>query len=70
MSGDMVKNKTYKREFGGALFLLLCWPVFQGNVEMATVLAWPVIMFNAGVYGMDWWNKQWGGGNGLPFRAG
>ena len=50
--------KTWKREVALALLVGLGYVVWQDNVEMAKVIAWPVISFAAVAFGLDWYGKS------------
>lgn len=40
-------KKTFKREYAAVLMGTLLWIVYNDNVEMAQVLAWPILSFVA-----------------------
>lgn len=42
--------KTYGREIGLVLFLVLGWLVYDGNVGMVEALAFPICFFGASVF--------------------
>lgn len=55
-----MKQKTWKREVALLLLAALGFTVFTHNLEMASVLVWPVMTFAAAAFGLDSVAKQFG----------
>ena len=55
---ESIKDKTFKREFAMIVFSVLCWAIFQGDVEMVKILIYPFMAFIALAFGLDWKTKQ------------
>lgn len=57
-------KKTWHRETALALLVVLCWTIYNEDVEMVKVIVYPVLTYAALAYGLkradtsDWVRKQ------------
>lgn len=51
-------RKTFKREVAVCLLILMGYVTVQGNAEILEIIVWPIMMFAATAFGMDWAGKQ------------
>jgi len=49
---EKVKNKTFKREYAFLLIFMLSYSIYRNNIEMVTVIIWPVLTFVSAVSGL------------------
>lgn len=48
----MLKKKTGKREIAWILTGMLCWVIFQADVEMVKAIIWPILSYVAAASGL------------------
>lgn len=51
-------SKTWKRETAWSMLLFCAYTAFIGNVEILEIIIWPIFLFVAAAFGMDWSSKQ------------
>lgn len=49
---ERAKNKTFKREYAFLLMIVLIYSIFKDNVDMVTIIIWPILTFVAGAAGL------------------
>lgn len=52
-----LSNKTFKREYAGAMFMVLMYLVLYGKTEMVELVIWPFLSFIATSAGLHIYDK-------------
>lgn len=48
----MTNKKTWSRETALLLMGVLCYAIYQNNVEMVGVITWPILSYSAVAFGL------------------
>ncbi len=59
-------SKTFKREIAVLFAGVLCYAIYQGEVEMVEAIVWPFVSYIAAASGLHIWDKQLLGGSSQP----
>ena len=47
-----IKKKTWATETAMFLLLVLCWPIYQENVELVKILVFPILTYATLAFGL------------------
>lgn len=49
---ERAKDKTFKREYAFLLIAILLYSIYMNNVEMVTVIIWPILTYVSAAAGL------------------